>query len=386
LFNLIVAIIIIIIIIIISFFFFFPVPLLARTHWDVLAKTPESVQEKGKTYSLKKHNAALDATSNTISSISSAVGYIGAVVCFACVGIIVFTLQLLPPSSGFGNTGFFDGKFGVETYAKQVGVAFAATWTIIGMYWPMKYMRDRPGTPLKAGTNYFTYSWKKVYQTLRQARKLPNTFLFLVAWFLLSDGQTTVGTVTILFAQNELGFTSTEIIILAIGAPIIAAGGNYFWLRFQRYKKWNTKQMLLLMLSLNMFVPIYGMLGFFLPFGLKIKWELLFVGAYYGSLLGAIQSYMRVMFSELLPPGQEAEFFALFAITDKGSSWFGPLIVGAITDATHNMRYSWFFLIVMLGSPIWVLWYVDMEKGKKDVLLVAEMEHGAEATAVERVE
>ena len=41
-------------------------------------------------------------------------------------------------------------------------------------------------------------------------------------------------------------------------------------------------------------------------------------------MIGAVQSYSRTMFCDLLIPGKEAEFFALFEITDKGSSWLGP--------------------------------------------------------------
>jgi hypothetical protein len=45
-----------------------------------------------------------------------------------------------------------------------------------------------------------------------------------------------------------------------------------------------------------------------------------------------------------VPPGFEAAFFALYAVTDKGSSVFGPAIVGAITDATGEIRPvgTWF--------------------------------------------
>ncbi|KAJ3412289.1 Autophagy protein 22 [Chytridiales sp. JEL 0842] len=376
-----------------SVFYHAYIPLLAQAHWDVLAQTASSRREKGKKFSQKRYAAAVDATSNTISSISSAMGHFGSVACFACAGIIVFTLStFVDPFSPLRTGGFNEdkigganNKMGVETYAKQLGCGFVTIWMLVGLYFVQRYMRVRPGPPFKPGTNTFTYSWKKVFNTVRKARRLPNTFLFLGAWFLFSDGEQTVGTVTILFAQVELGFSATEIIGLAIAAPIVAGAGNFLWLRFQRWKKWSTKKMLIFLLCLNLAVPIYGLLGFFLPFGLRIKWELIFVGIYYGSLLGAIQSYFRVWFSEILPPGQEAEFFSLYAITDKGSSWFGPLIVGAITQVS-SMRYSWYFLVFMLGIPIILLWYVDDEKGKRDAHMIGLMDSDEpEAAAAEAI-
>lgn len=62
------------------------------------------------------------------------------------------------------------------------------------------------------------------------------------------------------------------------------------------------------------------------------------LGAIYGFVLGGLSSYCRSLYGELIPPGYEAAFYALYAITDKGSSVFGPAIVGAITDAYGEIR------------------------------------------------
>lgn len=62
------------------------------------------------------------------------------------------------------------------------------------------------------------------------------------------------------------------------------------------------------------------------------------LGAVFGIVIGGLSSYCRALFGELIPPGSEAAFYALYAITDKGSSVFGPAIVGAITDAYGEIR------------------------------------------------
>ncbi|KAJ3028978.1 UNVERIFIED_CONTAM: Autophagy protein 22 [Siphonaria sp. JEL0065] len=340
------------------------IPVLSSVHWDVLAAPDET---RGLVY---------ESTMNTLSAISQVYGYCGAVGCFAVAGGLVFGLQTLSVDSGFGDHGFFDG-LGVTTYAMQIGIFTASLWALIGLYWPTRYIRDRPYAPLPAGTNYITYSWKQVFKTVGRAKKMPNTFLMLLAWFLLSDAMTTIGSTTILFATNELGFTSTEILVLGIAAPLTAGGGNYLWLLIQRKFKYTTKRMLIMLISLSIILPIYGMMGFFLPFGLKAKWELFPAGIFYGMLLGGIQSFARVLFSELIPRGHEGEFFALYAITDKGSSWFGPLIVGAITDITHEIRYGFIFLFFMLILPVICVYFLDVEKGQVD----AEAFHASELDA-----
>jgi MFS-type transporter involved in bile tolerance (Atg22 family) len=46
---------------------------------------------------------------------------------------------------------------------------------------------------LPAGENYLTIGWKQIWVACRQYRKLPNTFIYLLAFFLLSDGLNTTG-------------------------------------------------------------------------------------------------------------------------------------------------------------------------------------------------
>ena len=55
-----------------------------------------------------------------------------------------------------------------------------------------------------------------------------------------------------------------------------------------------------------------------LQFGLTNVWEGFLFGAIHGLMLGPVQSYSRTVFSDLIIPGKEAEFFALYEITDKG--------------------------------------------------------------------
>lgn len=51
---------------------------------------------------------------------------------------------------------------------------------------------------------------------------------------------------------------------------------------------------------------------------------------------------------------------------NKSSSFIGPLLVGLISDLTGNIRYAFFFLVVMLWAAIPVLRSVDVERGRTD--------------------
>ena len=89
-------------------------------------------------------------------------------------------------------------------------------------------------------------------------------------------------------------------------------------------------------------------------------------------MLGGLSSYCRSLFGELIPPGSEAAFYALYAITDKGSSVFGPAIVGAITDRYGEIRPAFVFLAVLIFFPLPLMLLVDVDRGKRDAAALAE--------------
>ena len=87
--------------------------------------------------------------------------------------------------------------------------------------------------------------------------------------------------------------------------------------------------------------------------------------------MGGLSSYCRSFYGLLIPPGSEAAFYALYAITDKGSSAVGPAVVGLIVDATGTIRPAFFFLAVLIALPLPLIWMVDVEKGKEDAARMA---------------
>jgi len=90
------------------------------------------------------------------------------------------------------------------------------------------------------------------------------------------------------------------------------------------------------------------------------------LAVYFGSVYGAFQGYARAFYAKLLPPGQEARWYGLYSITDKSSSFIGPLVVGLISDLTGNIRFAFFFLVFMIWAALPILVNIDTDKGWKD--------------------
>ncbi|KAJ3324860.1 Autophagy protein 22 [Blyttiomyces sp. JEL0837] len=326
----------------------------------ILVRNDEQVIEvrKSPTATLEEVHQVTEKVTNLVSSKGFMYAYTAAV-----IEIIL----------GVGVALAIGAKAGL-VYGLQCSVAFASLWWIGGMYHVFRDMKTRPGPPLPRGTNVVVFSITKLSTAIYNASKLKNLFFFLLGWFMLSDGAFTIIAVALLYAQTELGMTLVQLLALGVEVPLVAGLAAYGWNWYQRRYNIATRSIILAQASLLCVLPIWGLLGFVAPFGLRYQIEMYFLAAWYGFLLGSMQSSCRSLFSMLLPPGFEAEFFSLYEITDKGSAWVGPLVVGAIGDGTHNKRYAFFFLLFMFLLSYVLFYFVDVDKGRHEGLAYAKSE------------
>ncbi len=92
----------------------------------------------------------------------------------------------------------------------------------------------------------------------------------------------------------------------------------------------------------------------------------------FGFIFGAVQSFGKVLFAGLIPEGCESEFFALSAISDRGSSWIGPLVVAAISNMTHDIRFGLFSIAGLFIVALPLIYFIDVEKGGLDAFEYAQ--------------
>lgn len=225
-----------------------------------------------------------------------------------------------------------------------------------------------PGLPLPPNQSLVSFSWHMAWSTCKSLGKLRTLRTYLLCYLLFSDGYGTVGLVAVLFASTEMHL-SEWMIVVAVGCLLVSCiFGSWFYIKVDGGKRFSTIGMLIGLCLLQSLIPLYGMLGLIsdLPIGFKKPWEAYALAVYYGFHIGACNSYARVAFAELLPPGREAEYFSLFAITDKGSSIVGPLVFGVVTAMAVDKRWGLIFLLVMLVAPLPVLWRLDMAAGQRE--------------------
>lgn len=305
--------------------------------------------------------------STKISSYGIGIGYIGAVILqIACILVVAGTHQ--------------------TTFSLRIALFLIGLWWFIFTIPAALWLRARPGPPLPSAPNgkqyqswagYMGFAWKSLGQTLVRARHLRDIMLFLAAWFLLSDGIATVSGTAVLFAKTQLDMQPAALGLINVIAMAAGVVGAFSWSYVSRLFNLRASQTIILCIILFELVPLYGLLGFIpavrtLGFlGLQQPWEMFPLSAVYGLVMGGLSSYCRSFFGELIPPGHEAAFYALYAITDKGSSIFGPAIVGAVTDRYGEIRPAFLFLAILIFLPLPLMLLVDVDRGKRDALKLA---------------
>ena len=65
----------------------------------------------------------------------------------------------------------------------------------------------------------------------------------------------------------------------------------------------------------------------------------------------------------MIPPGKEAEFFSIYEVGERGTSWIGPLAFGLVNQWTGSLRPALLSLVVffVVGSLL-LAFLVDVPK------------------------
>ncbi|KAK3396578.1 vacuole effluxer Atg22 like-domain-containing protein [Sordaria brevicollis] len=305
-------------------------------------------------------------------------------------------------AKGIG-TGYIAGLFlqcvaiGILIVLKNTTWSQRIVLCVIGAWWAIftipaaMWLRPRPGPPLPSKSNtrglralfhYTIYAWKSLFRTVQLARRLVDIVLFLAGWFLLSDAIATTSSTAILFAKTQLHMEPWALGMINVISTASGIIGAFSWSFISRKLRLKAHQTILACIALFELIPLYGLMGY-LPFvkawgvgGLQQPWEMYPLAAIYGFVLGGLSGYCRSLYGELIPPGSEAAFYALYAITDKGSSVFGPAIVGAIIDASGEIRPAFWFLAAVVGTPGLFIYFINVERGRTEGEALAEIIEG----------
>jgi UMF1 family MFS transporter len=87
------------------------------------------------------------------------------------------------------------------------------------------------------------------------------------------------------------------------------------------------------------------------------------MGAVLAVVLGGSQALSRSAYSRMIPRGREAAFFGIYEITERGTSWIGPLLFGLVAAKTGSYRQAILSLLVLFVAGTAGLAATDTSRG-----------------------
>jgi UMF1 family MFS transporter len=276
-----------------------------------------------------------------VSAWGWSLGYIGGLITLAaCLGYVFYARSQ-------GDT---EAQFVPVTMLITAGAfAAASSFTFLVLKERARAQEPTSGGALRA--------LSRVGETLQHARQFADLLRFLGCIVLYQSGVQTVITLSAIYAQEAMGFTTEDTITLVLLVNITASVGAFVFGQWQDRLGHRRTLTLTLLGWCSMVLIAYfttERLGFWIAANIA------------GLCLGASQSAGRAIVGYLSPRARSAEFFGLWGLAVKLASILGPLSYGAITWLTDNDHRSAILttgVFFVLGLA--VLASIDLERGRR---------------------
>ncbi|MEV5988251.1 MFS transporter [Streptomyces sp. NPDC052051] len=250
-------------------------------------------------------------------------------------------------------------SFGVsESTSVRICLASAGVWWGAFTLVPLRRLRDRR-TPPTAATTPSVHGWRQLAATVRGMRDKPLTLSFLLAYLVYNDGIQTVISQASVYGSEELGLSQSTLIVSVLLVQVLAVGGALGMGRLAR--AYGAKRTILGSL-IAWTVTLAA--AYFLPAGVPAGFFVLAIGI--GLVLGGSQALSRSLFSHLVPPGKEAEYFSAYEMSDRGMSWLGPLLFGLTYQLTGSYRDAIISLVAFFAIGFVLLARVPLRQAIRD--------------------
>jgi len=202
--------------------------------------------------------------------------------------------------------------------------------------------------------------WKRVRQTLRQARNYRDLWRFLTCILFYQAGIMAVIALAAIYATEAMKFTFVDTIILILVVNVTAALGA-FGFGYLQDAIGHIKAMTLVLIGWIIMIALA-----YIAESVALFWVAANLA---GLCMGAAQAAGRAIVGYLSPPARTAEFFGLWGLAVKAASIFGPITYGAVTwifEGNHRLgilavgAYFVVGLILLVG--------IDVERGRRAAL------------------
>lgn len=273
-----------------------------------------------------------------VSALGYALGYLGGGLLLA---LNVF-MVLMPET------------FGLRDSSEAVRVSFvtvAVWWAVFSL--PIFLFVEEPrNTEPLTGRTAIREGLRELLTTLGSIRRLRTVVIFLAAYFLYVDGVDTVALMAVDYGM-ALGFEAHSLIVALLITQFVGFPAAIVFGRIG--ERFGPKTGIFIALGVYTAVVIYA-------YFMQNAAEFYGLAAVVGLVQGAVHSLSRSLYAGIIPRHKAAEFFGFYNMWAKFSVILGPVLIGLVSVATGNPRYSILAIILLLLAGAGFLYFVETEQ------------------------
>jgi UMF1 family MFS transporter len=307
-----------------------------------------------------------------LSGTGWATGYVGGILS------LILVLGFLAASPDTGRTLFgFMPLFGLDPVTHQgdrISGPLTGIWFIIFVL-PMFILtpdypaRHSPRDALREGLI-------ELRQGLRELPRQKSMAAFLLANMIYTDGLVSLFAFGGIYAAGTFGWNTIQ--IGTFGILLAIAGTFGAWLGGKLDDKLGPKRvisgsMLILLLSIVaillvdkdsiLFVKVAAPAPGGALFSGTAERAYLVLGCLIGAAGGPLQAASRTLLIHMAPKDRIAQYFGLFALTGKVTSFIGPLLIGVVTAVTESQKAGMAVLVPFFAVGLVLLARVREDRG-----------------------
>jgi len=216
--------------------------------------------------------------------------------------------------------------------------------------------RARPVTASWPGRNYLRRGFAEVRATLTHARQFRDLFRFLGVLVVFQSGVSTVIVVAAIYAQQVLGFSAAQLIVMVMVVNVTAALGALVMGHLQ--DRFGSRRALTLALLLWI-AAILTILSSQSALSVWIAANLI------GSAMGSSQAAGRALIGHFTPLDRTGEFFGLWGLATRLAAILGPASYGLISLLSDgNQRLAIVSTLAFFVLGLVLLYSVDEARGR----------------------
>ena len=252
-----------------------------------------------------------------VSAQGYAYGYIGSVI------LLLIILAMIQFSGQLG--------FASDASAIRIGFVLVGIWWFGFAYLTYRVLPTDNKTPYSS--QFMSDGFSEIRKVYRVIRKDSEIVKFLGSYFFFIAGVNVVIYLAAVFAEKELGFGQSQLIMLILLLQFVAMVGAYFFAYLSRIKGNKFSLMVQIIIWIVICIVAYYV---------HSANNFYFLAIFVGLVFGGIQSLARATYSKMIPADDSslASFFSFYDVLTYLAIMSGTFVFGLVGQLTGNLRYS----------------------------------------------